>query len=269
MNFKDLNSGYKITRIDKKIAAIIPSFNEEKTIVNVIKETKKYVDIIISVDSSTDNTPKLIEQQFPDVLLIKEKKGKGRQIRKGIKEVKKFNIDYVVFIDSDGERDPNDIPKLIEKIELNNVDMIIGTRDEMRSWNRNFLNKFVAFWVNNVTGFKLKDALSGFIVIKKESIKKLKLSSSNFEIETEIILEAMRNNLKIIEADVSVPKISKSKCTFEYMLQINSFFDEWVLKWVKNEPHRLNFGKRLFLSFFCLIGLFLTKCYYCLKEVTL
>lgn len=100
----------------------------------------------------------------------------------------------------------------------------------MRSETRYILNKFVNFWVKCATNYNVKDMASGFFAIRTNRIKKFNLKSKGFEIETEIILEAFRNNLALTEVSVKVPKISKSKLNFIHMLEINEFFDMWVLQ---------------------------------------
>jgi len=241
-----------------KTIAIIPCFNEEHTIVDVIKETKKYVDKVIVVDSSTDSSPYLVKKFFTEVLLIREKKGKGRQIIRGIKEAKKYKPDYIAFIDSDGERDPSDIPKLLRKLKYTNADMIIGSRNKMRSLRRKFLNIFTAFWISFLIGFKFKDVESGFVIIKGDLLKKMKLKSKNFEIEIEIILEAYRNKLRIVQENISVPKITKSGFHVRDMFEISAFFDMWTLNYIRGKECELNLVRKLFLTFFCVIPLVLT-----------
>jgi glycosyltransferase involved in cell wall biosynthesis len=241
-----------------KSVLLIPTLNEEKTIVNVIEKAEKNVDKTIVIDGlSKDRTIELVKKNFPDVKILMEKRrGKGFALRKGFQEAMKYRPKYIITMDGDGERDPHDIKKLIKKIEENGVDMVIGSRSRMRSFSRKFFNRFTAWWVNLVTGYGLKDVLSGFVVVRSKAVKKMNLKSENFEIETEMLLEAKRNCLKVSEVPVKVPLFSKSGCTVKNMIQINAFFDEWVLNWISNPSCDISSIKKIFFKFFCTLGLF-------------
>lgn len=235
--------------------AIIPTLNEEKNIFSVLKDTQKYVDRIIVVDSSTDNTAEVIKKWFPRVLLLKErKKGKGLAVRTGVKKALKFSPNYIIFLDADGEKDPNDIPKILNA--LKKYDIVIGKRDKMRSISRLLVNKFTNFWVETLTNSKLSDSCSGFIGMRTELIKKMSLVSKGFEIEIELVLEAFRNKAKLKEILVTVPKISDSKLNTTHMLEINKFFDSWTIDYLKKT--KMNFFKKSFLLISCHIGLLIS-----------
>jgi dolichol-phosphate mannosyltransferase len=234
--------------------AVIPTLNEEKNVYEILKETEKYVDKIIVVDSSTDKTPKIIKTNFPDVILLKEKKmGKGLAVRRGIKKAFNSKPKVVVFLDADGEKDPHDIKKIL--LSLEKSDFVIGRRNRMRSWKRKFFNTFTNWWIRLVTNYPISDATSGFFGIRVSALKKMRLISVGFEIETEFVLEAYRNKLDLTETPIGAPKFSKSKLGFKSMVEINMFFDRWVLNFLKTKSHKISFYKVLFLKIFCSIGL--------------
>ena len=236
-----------------KTVAIIPTLNEEKNVYEVLKQTKKYVDKIIVVDSSTDRTPQIIKNNFPDIILLREKKrGKGLAVRKGIKKAFNLKPKVIVFLDADGEKDPHDIKMLVS---VGKNDLVIGKRNRMRSWKRKFFNSFTNRWIRLVTGYSIHDATSGFFCIRSAALKKMKLKSIGFEIETEFVLEAYKNKLNVTEIPIRVPKISKSKLDFKSMVDINMFFDRWVLNFLRTESNEISFYKVLFLKLFCSIGL--------------
>lgn len=244
-----------------KIVAIIPTLNEEIHIHEVIDKCTKVANSIFVVDGlSTDRTREIVKKKFPEVkILLEKRKGKGVALRKGISYALKQNPDYVVMLDGDGEKDPNDIPKILEWLENKNADMVVGFRARKRSLERHIFNFFASWWIRFATSYKLRDCLSGFNAIKTESLKKMNLISNNFEIETELILEARKNGLEVIEYPVSFPEISPSKLNGKHMREINNFFDIWTLKWIKSKKCDLPFYKRMFLSFFCRIGLLIFR----------
>jgi len=237
-----------------KTVAIIPTLNEEKNVYEVLKETKRHVNKIIVVDSSSDRTPRIIKTDFPDVTLLREKRmGKGLAVRSGIKKAFNLKPKIVIFLDADGEKDPHDIKRMLVALEKN--DMVIGRRNRMRSWKRKFFNSFTNWWIRLVTDYPIHDATSGFFGIKNSALKKMKLKSVGFEIETEFILEAYRNKLNVTEVPIKVPKISKSKLGFKSMVKINMFFDNWVLNFLKAKTNKISFYKVSFLKIFCNMGL--------------
>ncbi len=152
-----------------------------------------------------------------------------------------------------GKKDPHDIKKIL--LSLEKSDFVICRRNRMRSWKRKFFNTFTNWWIRLVTNYPISDANSGFFGIREHTLKKMRLISNGFEIETEFVLEAYRNKLNLTEIPIRVPKISKSKLGFKSMVEINMFFDRWVLNFLKTKSHKISFYKVLFLKIFCSIGL--------------
>lgn len=238
--------------------AVIPTLNEENNIAWVLNRTAKMVDKIIIVDGlSKDNTVNIAKQFEKTEIVLEKKPGKGNALRKGFEAALKHKPEYVVMLDGDGEKDPNDIPEMVKWTEKKNVDMVVGFRGQTRSSERRIFNSFASWWIRFATGYRIRDCLSGFNVIKIEALKKMNLISNNFEIETELVLEARRNRLKVIEYPVSFPKKSPSKLKRKHMKEINNFFDKWVLDWIESGECNLPLYRKIILSFFCKIGIIL------------
>jgi glycosyltransferase involved in cell wall biosynthesis len=247
-----------------KNIVVIPALNEEKNIVHVLKKIKNNLEIndqIILVDNnSTDGTVSLVKKHFPRVKIISEKKrGKGNAIRKGFSKALEYDSNFVIVIDGDGEKDPDDIPKLLDSAIKANADLAVGRRNRMRSWRREILRKFENFWINFATGYKIGDASCGFNLIRSEILKKLNLKAEKFEIEPEIILESRRNHMKIIEYSVNVPKISPTKVRKNHITEVNRFFDKWVLQWINSDECDLPLYKKIILKIFCNLGLLIFR----------
>ncbi len=246
----------KGNKMKKNTCIVIPTHNNQEKIGGVLKQALEISNSVIVVDSSTDSTAQEIKK-FPQAILIREKPGKGRQLRKGIKKALELECDLIALMDGDGERKAEDFEVLAGVLEAENSDLCIGYRNKMRSLKRSALNAFSKHWINFAAGCSLKDPQSGFCFGKKEAFKKMKLESQNFEIETEIVLEAFRNDLKVSQAPISVPEFSPSKCTKKSMIEINAFFDSWVLEHL-NEL-RVGKTKKALLFIACGLGLLAGK----------
>jgi len=243
-----------------KLIAIVPVYNEEKTIESVLLGLSDSCrKIIVINDKSTDSSyEKIVAIQKKigsNIILLNNRKnsGKGYSLKRGYKCALSIDFDYAINFDADGERDVNNVLKAYNRIKSKNGSMLLGYRKEsgMRSKMRLFLNKFSTFFINMFTGYKLKDSQSGFVIVSKSALKKFKLKSLDFAVETELMLEAFRNNLRIMQYPVKVPKISNSHYHFRNMLINNLFFDKWVIRWcIRNRP---NMYQKVVLMF-CFLG---------------
>ena len=239
---------------------VIPVLNEEKNILGVLEKTRKVVrhdERIVVVDNgSTDRTAAIVRENFPEIELVTEsERGKGNAVRKGFDKALGHGPEYVIMMDGDGERNPEDIRGLLEFAEKSGADMVVGRRDVMRSGTRDFLRRFENWWLRLATGYDIRDGSSGFNVIGKEAVRKFDLRTGNFEIEPEIILESRRNKLKVFEHPVSVPEITPTKVRKSHIRDVNKFFDQWVLEWIGSGECDLPWHKKSFLRVFCSLGL--------------
>lgn len=231
--------------------AIIPLKDEPLDIVrDMIRKTKRYVNKIIVVDSSREK----FEYDDEDLIIIREKRhGKGIAIRRGIDELSKLeNVKNVVFIDSDGERDPDMIPKVIE--ELEKYEIVVCSRSRWRSFRRKLLNYFSRFWVNVATGYGLRDPNSGYLGVRYGFLKKLNLSARYFEIEMDFILNSYLLGRKVGEVVEKNSFFSPSKFKIIDLFRLNYFFDSWCIR------HRHVVKRKAFLLPFAFLGYVISKC---------
>lgn len=234
-----------------KVVAVIPAYNEEKNLKSLLKEIKKYIkNVIIVADGSTDNTALVAKKNGALVPNPVTRRGKGNAIIRGIGFSKKLSPDVIIFMDSDGEHEPKYIPHFLEL--LKNNDFVVGQRVFYRSEHRRLVNKFNNFWMNLIIP-QITDMQCGFRAVKMSLLKKMNLTSKNFQIEQEMVLEAVRNKAKIKGIDIkSKPKSKTNLKTLDY-LQINNFFDKWIIKNYKYLG--LSFSKKIMLLPSVVIGL--------------
>lgn len=197
-----------------KISIIIPCFNEEKTIEEIINRIieQKEIDkeIIVIDDFSSDHTRKILKEKLEvkiDKLILNERNfGKGYSIREGIKHA---GGDCILIQDADLEYDPNDYKRLIKPIEKGVADVVYGSRfigsEEKRIlyfWHM-IGNKFLTILSNMFTNLNLSDMEVGYKVFRSEVLKKIDLEENRFGFEPEVTAKISKINLRIYEIGIN------------------------------------------------------------------
>lgn len=189
-----------------RVTAVIPAFNEEKTIAEVIDEVKPFCNSLLVVLSkkSSDATGKIAKSK--KVKVIEDNGlGKGEGMRCAINEIEDG---VIVFIDADGSHIPNHIPKLVEPIARGEADMVIASRflggseelhGDFNKFLRMFFSQFIALVVNLRFNAEIQDTQNGFRAISAKAAKSLNLNSNHTEIETEITMKCFKKGFRVLE----------------------------------------------------------------------
>lgn len=192
-----------------KAAIIIPAYNEEKTVGSVVRRAKMYGTVIVVDDASHDKTAAIAKKSGAYVVHHKANRGLGASLRTGFEAALKRNFDAVVTIDADGQHNPDEIPKLLNKIH-EGYDFVLGSRDLA---HYPFIKRLGNFFLNLVTNFiagtNIKDTESGFRAFKKDALRKFYLLAARYEIAVEIIFEVGRHNLRYATVAVESPRYRK------------------------------------------------------------
>ncbi len=191
------------------LCVIIPTFNNQKTIVSVIEDVKLYCENIVVVnDGSTDNTYELINQiSNIEVISYPKNKGKGNAIQQGFKRALELGFDYAITIDADGQHFAEDLQVFNDKIKEEPDALMIGSRnisaDGMPS-KSTFANKFSNFWFWVETGQKLPDTQSGFRLYPIKFYRESRFFTKKYEFEVEVIVRSSWSGIKIIPVPIKV-----------------------------------------------------------------
>ncbi|NWG27781.1 MAG: glycosyltransferase family 2 protein [Ignavibacteriaceae bacterium] len=200
-----MNNSKYISKAADSVCAVIPFFNEKKTLNLVLDETLKYVNFVFAVnDGSTDDSypdeRKKLNVKFID---LEKNYGKGKALKIGFESAVSSGFESVVTLDADLQHDPKYIPELIKG--LNSFDIVIGNRlknlKEM-PLPRKISNKITSFLLTLKTGQEILDSQCGFRAIRTNVLREIKIKYSGFEAESEILIKAAKKGYKIGFVDI-------------------------------------------------------------------
>lgn len=209
-----------MTLKDIHCCILIPTYNNQKTLRRVIDGVLAYSseDIIVINDGSTDDTALILESYRGNIHILTNEKnsGKGFSLRRGFKEATALGYKNAISIDSDGQHLPSDIPLFIETALRNPGALLMGSRNmdqEGVPGKSSFGNKFSNFWFKFETGLTLPDTQTGFRLYPLDAIRKIRLFTSKFETEIEVIVKLAWRDVKIIPINIQVIYDSNERVT--------------------------------------------------------
>lgn len=201
---------------------IIPTYNEAKTIASLIKQVISLgFKIVVIDDGSTDFTADIAQTSSATVLRNIKNLGKGAALVKGYNFAVAQGFDAVISMDGDGQHEPSDLAVFVERAESSNCGVVIGNRMTTISQMpilRILTNRFMSWLISLITGQNIADTQCGFRLVRSEILRKIILSTTKYETESEILIRAARLGFKI--ESVPVKTIYSGQKS-----QINPFVD--------------------------------------------
>ncbi len=190
----------------EEVCILIPTLNEEKTIEGIIKEFKSmgFSYILVIDGHSTDDTVVKAKNAGAKIV-IQSGTGKGQAVSQAFQLI---TSKYVVMIDGDGTYLPEEVDKILEPVASGQADHVIGNRfahyqkgafTGLNLFGNRILNKIFGF----AYGIWLEDILSGYRAFNNNAIKQIELNRTGFEVETEITVECVKKDLKIVEVPIT------------------------------------------------------------------
>ncbi len=206
------------------LAAIIPAYNAGKHLAGVIDRVAGYVPrarIVVVDDGSADTTRAVAEKAGVVVVVHPENRGKGAAIRSGIARAQELGAPLAVLLDADGQHSPDEIPAFVARQKETRADLVVGNRlanPANMPWLRKATNYVTSAVVSLLAGHRVADSQNGYRLIRLDHFRKFPLTTSRYEIESEMIIRAGRAGGRF--ASVPVRTIYAGEASF-----INPFVD--------------------------------------------
>lgn len=191
--------------IDRAIA-LIPAYNEAARVGEVVSKTSHQVkEVVVIDDGSTDDTAAIASKAGAKVLRHEHNRGKGSAIITGLDYFRGSDIEFAIFLDADGQHDPEEIPKFVEAACAANAGVVVGTRmarTRDMPLVRKLTNQFTSWVTSKLARQKIPDSQCGFRLLRRAVAGNLELSTAQFETETEMLIQAGRAGHKIVSIPV-------------------------------------------------------------------
>jgi len=223
--------------IIERTAAVIPAYNGERHLGGVITGVQKYIAtdrIIVVDDGSTDRTAEVARSRGVVVLVHEPNQGKGAALDTGIRHAGNLGCAYAITLDADGQHNPDDIPRFIERWAETGADIIVGNRLDDTSGmpaDRKYTNYFTSWVVSRLAGTRIPDSQNGYRMISTSLFASLGVKARRYEAESELLIRAGRAGARIDSVPIEtiyadeVSSINKARETYRFFrMVVKSFF---------------------------------------------
>ena len=203
------NDRQKATLHDRGICVVIPTYNNGATIEAVVRATlEECQDVIVVNDGSTDGTRSVLASVEGITLVdYPRNRGKGYALKRGFERALELGFSYAITLDGDGQHYPEDTGKFLQGNLDHPGTLIIGNRNlegVERSKGSSFANQFSNFWFYVQTGRRLTDTQTGYRLYPLKKLRGLRLLTSRYEAELELLVFASWHGVEIVSLPIEV-----------------------------------------------------------------
>lgn len=225
----------------KKVAVLVPCYNEEKTVEKVVNDFKKELpnaDIYVYDNNSKDKTAELAIKAGA-ILKHEYRQGKGNVVRSMFRDV---DADVYVLVDGDDTYPADEVHKLIEPINEGKADMVVGDRlsngtyfKENKRGFHGFGNNLVRWLINTLFQSNVHDIMTGYRAYSRKFVKCMPVMSDGFQIETEMTVFALVYKMNIVEVPItyrdrpegSISKLNTFSDGFKVLVTLFDLFKDY------------------------------------------
>lgn len=193
-----------------KICVLVPTYNNAGTLADVLRGILNFAaDVIVVNDGSTDSTAEILNTFDNEITVVSypHNAGKGHALRQGFRKALSLGYDYAITLDSDGQHYPEDIPAFVRAIVENPDSLVVGERDLTGvdiNGKSSFANKFSNFWFCVQTARRLRDTQTGYRAYPLHKLRGLRLLTSRYEAELELLVFAAWGGVRIVQIPIRV-----------------------------------------------------------------
>jgi len=190
-----------------RVAAVIPAFNEAAAIASVVAGIRGIVDQVFVVDDGSEDETAIRAAEAGAVVLRHERNGgKGNAVRTGLAKVLEGPFTHVLLLDGDMQHLPTEAATLITTAANSGADAVLGERRFFREnmpasrYHANRLGSVVLSWF---IGVRLRDTQCGFRIFRLDSLRRLRLRATGYEIETEMLVKVRRRGGRLASVPIT------------------------------------------------------------------
>ena len=200
------------------LCAVIPAYNAAPHLGAVIDRVARHVRrdrIVVVDDGSADQTREVASGAGATLVAHAQNQGKGAAIRTGLARAQELGLAFAILLDADGQHNPGEIPAFVERQRATGADLVVGNRLVRAAnmpWLRKATNYVTSALVSLLAGRRVPDSQNGYRLVRLSHFKKFPLTTSRYEIESEMIIRAGRAGGKI--ASVPVETIYAGETSF-------------------------------------------------------
>ena len=195
---------------NRRLCVIIPTYNNVRTIRQVVMDVRQYCrQVIVVDDGSTDGTSAALSSlsELITIVTCQPNGGKGHALVAGFRKAREMGFTHAITIDADGQHFADDIPVFIKQFDSHSDAIVVGARnltEENMPRGNTFANRFSNFWFRLQTGIGLQDTQSGYRLYPLGALRGLGLITSRYEAELELLVFAAWAGTPIFSVPVKV-----------------------------------------------------------------
>lgn len=191
-----------------RVAAVIPAYNEEKHIGDVVRRTRQRVhDVLVVDDGSIDKTAENAGEAGAALVVHDQNQGKGETIKTGLRYWLERQFDFVIILDADGQHRPEEIDRFVgAALSADGPKLVVGNRMKDVSTMplvRRFVNRWMSQQISALCGQQIPDTQCGYRLLHRELIPDLLGGAARFDYETEMLIIASRKGFRIASVPIS------------------------------------------------------------------